>query len=56
MMKARLKLRKHAAVTHTLDALALMALGDLGADEGKRHGIEPPRKHGIHVVDQLTRN
>ncbi len=43
-------------MAHPLDALALVALGNVGADEGEGHGVEPALQHRLHVVDQLARN
>ena len=55
-MEAGLELRQHAAVAHALDTLALVALGNVGADERERHGVEPLLQHGVHVVDQFARD
>ena len=56
VMETGLELGEYAAVAHALDALALVALGDVGADEGERHGVEPVGEHGVDVVDELARN
>ena len=53
-VEAGLQLREHAAVAHALDALALMPLGNVRADEGERHGVEPVGQHGVDVVDELA--
>jgi hypothetical protein len=55
-VEAGLEFGEHAAVAHALDALALVALGDVGADEGERHGVEPVAEHGVHVIDELARD
>ena len=55
-VKTGFQFREHATVTHAFDALTLVALGHVGADERKRHRVELTREHDIGVVDELTRN
>ncbi len=55
-VEAVLQLGEHAAVAHALDALALVALGHVGADEGKGDGVELVVEHGVHVVNELARD
>ena len=55
-MKAGLELRQHAAVAHAFDALSLMPLGHVRADERERHRVEPPLEHRVDVEHQLARN
>ena len=55
-VKTGFQFREHAAVAHALDALALVALGHIGADEGKRNAVELSREHRVDVVDQFARD
>ena len=50
------QLGQHAAVAHALDALALVALGHVGADEGEGHRVQLAGEHHVHVVHQLPRD
>ena len=55
-VEAGLQLRQHTAVAHAFDALALMAFGHAGPDEGKGHRVEMSFEHRINVVHQLARD
>ena len=55
-MESGLELGENAAVTHSLDALALVPLRDVRSDEWEGHGVEPALKHRIDVVDELPGN
>ena len=43
-------------MAHALDALALVALGDVGADEREGDGVEFAVEHGLDVVNELARD
>ncbi len=55
-MKSGLQFGEHAAMAHSFNALTLVPLGHAGADEWKRHGVEPAFEHCVDVVYQLARN
>ena len=55
-VEAGLQFREDTAVAHALDALALVALGDISADEGEGHGVELAGEHHIGVVNKLARD
>ena len=56
LVKAGLELGEHGAVAHALDALALMPLGHVGADEGERNRIQGSGQHLVDVVHEFARD
>ena len=40
-------------MAHSLHALALVSLGDIRSDKRKRHGVQLPSEHRVHIEDQF---
>ena len=56
IVKTALELGQDATVTHSLDALSLVTLGNVGTDEGKGNGVETVGEHLVDVIDELAGN
>ena len=56
VMKASLQLCQNTAMAHPFHTLTLVTFRNVGADEGKRDGVESTGKHLVDVENKFARN